>query len=991
MRKILEKLVFSLFLVFFLFCLALPILRAVKISFKGTLASLSITPANTTVGQSNDYFVVFTPSADVTGQVVNTSNGIEINFSTYGFDLSDAYLINYYGFPPGGGSLTIASISSSQYIRFKGVGTLTYGTGSHTLSVGDLKNCTVSGPKQITVYLKTAALPTDSGTTTVTYNFDSVSDFSLSASAVTLSAASSTEVTIKAVDQYSNVNTGHSGTAVITQSGATGSNIAYSGTGVTDTGTGTATLSTTWSSGQKVVSISNSSTGIVTFTATDTTNSSINGSIAINWNQAGAVTHFTIEALTSANPEAGSEVSLSVYARDANEITNTSYNGNNGNVNITQSGGTANKISYGGSATDLGSGSAYISSSKWSSGTADVSIKDTKAEGPVTFTFTQANNTSITGSTPVTWKKGTVSYFTVSPNDPSPAPGQSVTLTVKAYDSEDSQITDYSGSGELTAVQAGTSTNLSQVRWGGTGVIVNDQPGGKGTYNSNAWSSGEAKFTLVNYLSGQQTVAIVTSTSESDKKGRSTEVSWEPAPTGTLNLNTSTRDIPPNNSSVAALTSDDIYDTVGNRIPNSSVFTVTTNLGTITDSDINSFLPETQLATSDGKITVHLKSGTPGIAQIQVKSLSVTPGAAGESSTYAVAASGDTRIMVSPLRVNSVSSTTSQVNRGDQNIPLEIEVENISSSSATVAYLKPCFYKEITSGYDVTGEYDITPDSTNPTSVGAGSKAKFKFTAAATRLKTNGAILLDAALQLSGSTIKYCRWNERNNTVWHAYAKTTDTWTAAGGEEQTTDIPNYIYQIRSTHAGSASFFLNGDYLPANSGIEITFYDSGYRIYPTITEVKLNDGTLALNVGYFYNTETGVLTIPDVGDEDGTIRLKVKDISGRDLPETTLTFKINKSLAQSNFLCYPNPSRAGQSVKIGFQLSSAATVKFFIFNSSAELVWSTSLDGVAGYNELSWNGIDVRGNVVGGGIYTLRLLARDDEGRQVVGRAKLGIL
>jgi hypothetical protein len=347
--------------------------------------------------------------------------------------------------------------------------------------------------------------------------------------------------------------------------------------------------------------------------------------------------------------------------------------------------------------------------------------------------------------------------------------------------------------------------------------------------------------------------------------------------------------------------------------------------------------------------------------------------------------------MISPLRVNSVSSSVSSVKKNDTNIPVEIEVENISSSSATVSEVKPVFYKEISSGYDVTGEYDITADSSNPATISPGSKAKFKFLVSATRLKTNGTILLDAIVQLSGSTIKFCRWREENNNVWNPYAKTTDTWIASGGQTYTNDLPNYIYQIRSTHGNTSSNFTNGDYIPVHSGLEINFYEQGYHINPTIPEVKLNETALVLNTGYFYDENTGILKIPDVGDKDGTISIKVNDISGNALPTAEIKFKVNANLTQSNFLCYPNPVRAGAGIKIGFQLSKAASVKIFIFNSSAELVWSKSTDGVTGYNEVTWDGVDTRGNVVGGGIYTLRMLAIDEDGHQIIGRTKLGIL
>ncbi len=113
-------------------------------------------------------------------------------------------------------------------------------------------------------------------------------------------------------------------------------------------------------------------------------------------------------------------------------------------------------------------------------------------------------------------------------------------------------------------------------------------------------------------------------------------------------------------------------------------------------------------------------------------------------------------------------------------------------------------------------------------------------------------------------------------------------------------------------------------------------------------------------------ETGMAyTSPALG-KDGLIYL----VNGKGL------FAIGRPLppsASSKVLFFPNPSSCDDEVSIAYYLTGPGEVEVRLYDESGKDVWQILIQSMAGYNEVTWNGLDKHGHQVSPGLYICVIL------------------
>ena len=121
-------------------------------------------------------------------------------------------------------------------------------------------------------------------------------------------------------------------------------------------------------------------------------------------------------------------------------------------------------------------------------------------------------------------------------------------------------------------------------------------------------------------------------------------------------------------------------------------------------------------------------------------------------------------------------------------------------------------------------------------------------------------------------------------------------------------------------------------------------------------------------------------------------LKVKDLEGNSFSDLTLDYLISAGRVRvSNFLIYPNPFTIGLSdvpLRLGFNLTRAATVKLYVFNYQGRLVFESTQDlTTVGYQTLMFDGFS---GFLKSGMYICRLVATDADGYRSTATARMAV-
>jgi hypothetical protein len=264
--------------------------------------------------------------------------------------------------------------------------------------------------------------------------------FSVSATVSSTTAGTAFSITVTALDANNNADPTYRGTVHFTSS---------------DSGA-TVPVNYTFTSGDSGVHTFTNGVTLVTagsqsVTATDTGNSSINGSTSVTVTPA-AASSFTVSGFSSP-ATAGTSSSFTVMARDAYGNTATGYTGT---VHFTSSDGQASLPAD----STLTNGTGSFTATLRTAGTQSITATDTV-------------NSGITGSqTGITVKPGVASSFTVAGFPLQATAGVSANFTVTARDAFGNTATGYTGTVHFTSSDGQATLPANSTLSSGTGTFA---------------------------------------------------------------------------------------------------------------------------------------------------------------------------------------------------------------------------------------------------------------------------------------------------------------------------------------------------------------------------------------------------------------------------------------------------------------------------------------------------------------------------------------
>ena len=389
---------------------------------------------------------------------------------------------------------------------------------------------TAEGPVQIAVTEQvtgyTGSTNDAESLTNVTWSAGAISYYEVSTTTPQTSGIGWTE-TITAKDVFGNDVTVSSDTTV-NLSSSTGNITFY-----TDGTYTTMTTSEVITAGTSFVTIYplGQTAETVTITVTDT-NSKTGTSGLITVDPASMDHLLVIASPTSLT--AGNGVTVTVTAHDQYHNVVTGYNNTN-TIDVTQIGAAVpTTISYsGGGITDNGNGTASVAVGSFTGGVYTFDVTDTTAEGPIqievqelTTTYTGSTNDAESG-TDITWVIGNLAYFMLTPSTVDLVAGNASSVTIRAYDSYDNQITTYNNANAIDITQSGgtggAGSPISYIAGG-----LTDNGDGTASIAMNSFAGGEFTFDVTD-TKAEGPVMFTATESILMKNGLiSSGITWQP-------------------------------------------------------------------------------------------------------------------------------------------------------------------------------------------------------------------------------------------------------------------------------------------------------------------------------------------------------------------------------------------------------------------------------------------------------------------------------
>lgn len=353
------------------------------------------------------------------------------------------------------------------------------------------------------------------------------------------------------------------------------------------------------------------------------------------------------------------------------------------------------------------------------------------------------------------------------------------------------------------------------------------------------------------------------------------------------------------------------------------------------------------------------------------------------------------------LRVYNVSENVNSIEVGAQ-FPVQIVVRNVAQTGGTnvawVNSIRPTFYYQDIGGTDISAEYSYTLISPNYR-VTYNTTVTYDFLVRANNMKTNGPVIVDAFIDYKDiqwiankpQSVIMDRYRSGGSYVSAALGSNYGSFVALGGTsipEFSLQLPDYITSMNVIPYGflTAKPFMNGDLVAKDSKLVIYFANQGDILDMTSLIIKKDDVLLSKGTDYLVDESNGTVTIQDMGGKNAS--LSIDGYSGDDpLATATITYYIETGFKIKDVLAGPSPYKPSQgSMYFSFQLSEAASITIYVYDSAGQLVWkSESTDYEMGYGEVAWDGTLDVGGTVGRGVYLVRIVAKasDDEAEKTV--------
>ena len=370
-------------------------------------------------------------------------------------------------------------------------------------------------------------------------------------------------------------------------------------------------------------------------------------------------------------------------------------------------------------------------------------------------------------------------------------------------------------------------------------------------------------------------------------------------------------------------------------------------------------------------------------------------------------AEASNNITTIPLQINKITSNMIIVGSTTQlPIIVTMNVENTQNSPLQIVSYRPAFYYDNIHGQNLSAEYIVSLNNSLPLTINPGENIDLVSNVLTTNIFTKGTIRLDGSVQLvtSNGVITHNVFITRaklDNTQYRASTVGSELyWQVDLGKiKRSWHIPVHIITTNTTLLGKVLPFESGQ--PVRSSSRLQIYLNTSVIDESTIQIVYNDVNSSQVFSnpnsiydYTYDSTSGLLTtlVPTVS---GKFTLSLNDNSGEPLTAFELDFDITAEFQVNDLLLYPNPYQPNgvDPLVIAFNNNQEAWVDFYLVNAMGQVIWESRDNHFSniGYNEFTnWAGRLDSGKYLSSGIYSIRLIAYNENGDKTKVRAKLAI-
>ncbi|MGA0277532.1 MAG: T9SS type A sorting domain-containing protein, partial [Candidatus Kariarchaeum pelagius] len=305
---------------------------------------------------------------------------------------------------------------------------------------------------------------------------------------------------------------------------------------------------------------------------------------------------------------------------------------------------------------------------------------------------------------------------------------------------------------------------------------------------------------------------------------------------------------------------------------------------------------------------------------------------------------------------------------------------------------EPKFYLSEKGGMDISYEFNTSLATAEviPFTINNGETKDFNFNASHNIPYSQGVTVIDAY-------VEYSKEGESDNLRFIRYQSGSGDWNLITSQQKvyerniisnmtSADIPpSYLLHplkvCDNKSNSSCKDFLNGSSIGKDKIMSLEFVDVSTIDESTISLMRGNNflfqkEEISVDSNNFMLDQSTNLLKFYVGDEDATISLSLKDLSGNDMPMTALNYLISEETEVTHPLFYPNPYVLGNdNLKFNYSVSKDNTkVSMYIYNHLGLLVYQSSEIVNSGSNTMSLSETE---EFMVPGIFICRLIAEVD--------------
>ena len=380
------------------------------------------------------------------------------------------------------------------------------------------------------------------------------------------------------------------------------------------------------------------------------------------------------------------------------------------------------------------------------------------------------------------------------------------------------------------------------------------------------------------------------------------------------------------------------------------------------------------------------ETGVPFSAQIQnIEIEGGTSSVSGVLPTVEVA-------KVTPIDNLLKTLTIEDVSQGSVTFNIRLKMKNESGVNLTINQFEPKFYLSEKGGMDISYEFNTSLATAEviPFTINNGETKDFNFNASHYIPYSQGVTVIDAY-------VEYSKEGESDNLRFIRYQSGSGDWNLITSQQEvyerniisnmtSADIPpSYLLHplkvCDNKSNSSCKDFLNGSSIGKDKIMSLEFVDVSTIDESTINLMRGNNflfqkEEISVDSNNFMLDQSTNLLKFYVGDEDATISLSLKDLSGNDMPMTALNYLISEETEVTHPLFYPNPYVLGNdNLKFNYSVSKDNTkVSMYIYNHLGLLVYQSSEIVNSGSNTMSLSETE---EFMVPGIFICRLIAEVD--------------